>query len=450
MYEERVDLNPDGNLDLHNWNNFSIDLSKYVDVDLGAMYRIELKAKKEYSIYTCSDGPPKDESLTPFSFTATNEPWSEADWSSGYDYYYYDYDYYDEYDYDYETYYKDRKDPCKDAFYTNLSISRNILISDFGIIAKAGADKSIHVVLTDLTTTEPISGATIKFYDFQQQVLGEATSNSEGMSVTHLDHKPFVLIVEKDGQKGYLKLKDGESLSLSKFDVSGETVQHGIKGFIYTERGVWRPGDSVYVSFMLEDKADLLPASHPVSFQFINPKGIVVDEQMATQSVNGLYDFRTKTNLEDLTGNYSVRIGVGNRSFYKSIKIETVKPNRLKIDLSFNSEILTSNADRKVNMEAKWLHGAIAGDLNTKVDVHLTATQTAFKKYPGYVFDDPLKEFSAEDKTIFEGKLNAEGKVSFDHGIELSTASPGMLKAYFTTKVFEKGGDFSIDRTSVV
>ena len=166
--------------------------------------------------------------------------------------------------------------------------------------------------------------------------------------------------------------------------------------------------------------------------------------------MNGLYDFRTKTNLEDLTGNYSVRIGVGNRSFYKSIKIETVKPNRLKIDLSFNSEILTSNADRKVNMEAKWLHGAIAEDLNTKVDVHLTATQTAFKKYPGYVFDDPLKEFSAEDKTIFEGKLNAEGKVSFDHGIELSTASPGMLKAYFTTKVFEKGGDFSIDRTSVV
>ena len=247
------------------------------------MYRIELKAKKEYSIYTCSDGPPKDESLTPFSFTATNEPWSEADWSSGYDYYDYDYDYYDEYDYDYETYYKDRKDPCKDAFYTNLSISRNILISDFGIIAKAGADKSIHVVLTDLTTTEPISGATIKFYDFQQQVLGEATSNSEGMSVTHLDQKPFVLIVEKDGKKGYLKLKDGESLSLSKFDVSGETVQHGIKGFIYTERGVWRPGDSVYVSFMLEDKADLLPASHPVSFQLINPKGIVVDEQMATQ-----------------------------------------------------------------------------------------------------------------------------------------------------------------------
>ena len=68
-------------------------------------------------------------------------------------------------------------------------------------------------------------------------------------------------------------------------------------------------------------------------------------------------------------------------------------------------------------MEVKWLHGAIAEDLNTKVDVHLTATQTAFKKYPGYVFDDPLKEFSAEDKTIFEGKLNAEGKVSFDHGI---------------------------------
>ncbi|MFY9197489.1 MAG: hypothetical protein WAO25_08390, partial [Bacillota bacterium] len=32
------------------------------------------------------------------------------------------------------------------------------------------------------------------------------------------------------------------------FDVSGKEVQEGLKGYIYTERGVWRPGDSLYVS----------------------------------------------------------------------------------------------------------------------------------------------------------------------------------------------------------
>lgn len=453
VHQERVELNPDGKLDLHNWNNFSIDLSRYIKMDLGSIYRVELSAKKEYSLYACSGFEKPDETLTPFSFTSSSEPWDESDWEESYDYYYdydYDYDYEYDYDYDYSAYYRDRKDPCKDAYYESKTIARNILISDIGIIAKAGADKTMHVALTDLNTTEAISGATIKFYDFQQQFLGEAKTNQDGLALARLERKPFVLIAEKNGQKGYLKLKDGESLSLSKFDVSGETVQHGIKGLLYTERGVWRPGDSLYISFMMEDKEDLLPATHPVKFEFINPKGIVVDEQMATHSVNGLYDFRTKTNEDDITGNYSVRVSVGNRSFYKSIKIETVKPNRLKIDLSFDAQILSQKVDRKVNLEAKWLHGAIAGDLSTKVDVHLIATQTAFKKYPGFVFDDPLQEFSAEDRTIFEGKLNGEGKVSFDHGIELSNSAPGMLKAYFTTKVFEKGGDFSIDRTSVV
>ncbi len=445
VYEERVDLDLEGDLDLHNWNNFSIDLSKYVEMDLGAIYRIQLSAKKEYSLFECTTLTIEDEDLTAFNFTSENEEWNEYDWEGGYYYY----DYYDEYDY-YEDDYDNRNDPCQDYFYRNKTISRNILISDIGIIAKAGADKTMHVVLTDLNTTEPLSGANVKFYDFQQQFLGETSSDGEGMASLKLDRKPFLLIAESsDGQKGYLKLRDGESLSLSKFDVSGETVQNGIKGFVYTERGVWRPGDSIYVSFMLEDKAELLPNTHPVKFELINPKGITVDEQIQVKSVNGLYDFRTKTNPEDITGNYSAKISIGNRTFYKSLKVETVKPNRLKIELSFGDEMLTQRNARKVNLESKWLHGAIAGDLKTKVDVHLVATQTTFNKYNNFVFDDPLKEFSAEDKTIFEGKLNAEGKVSFDHGVALGETAPGMLKAYFTTKVFEKGGEFSIDRTSI-
>lgn len=443
VYEERIDLDPEGELDLHEWNNFSVDLSKYVEMDPGAIYRVKISARKEYSLYDCQLGEGTDQSMTQFNFTSVNEPWNEDDWESGY--YYYDYN-----DYDYEYRYSERDDPCKDSFYRNMMVSRNVLVSDIGVIAKAGADKEMHIVLTDLNTTEPLSGASIKFYDYQQQFLGEATTDGDGMSITHLDRKPFVVVAEKNGQRGYLKLMDGDALSMSKFDVSGETVQHGVKGFVYTERGVWRPGDSLFISFMLEDKEDLLPESHPVVFEFINPKGIVLDEQIATHSVNGLYDFRTATHPDDITGNYSARITIGNRKFYKNIKVESVKPNRLKVDLSFEDEILSNKTGRNVTLKSKWLHGATAGDLKTKVDIHLKSTRTQFDKYNGFVFDDPIKGFTSESKTIFEGRLDEFGQVKFDHGISLTNAAPGMLKAYFTTKVFEKGGEFSIDRTSVV
>jgi len=450
VHKEKIELDPEGELNLHDWNNFSINLGKYTDLDPGAIYHIELTAKKDYSLYECTGNEPADDNLIAFAFTSEDEEWNENDWENSYyydDYYYYDY--YD-YDYDYETIRQQKKDPCHDRFYDNFSISRNVLVSDIGMIAKAGGDKTMHIFTTDLISTDPLNETNLKFYDFQQQLLGETKTNAEGMGEIHLDRKPFVVVAEYKNQKGYLKLNDGESLSLSKFDVSGETVQNGIKGFIYTERGVWRPGDSLFISFMLEDKADVLPANHPVKLEIINPKGNVIYEKIKTVSKNGLYDFRTKTRPEALTGNYTAKVSVGNRTYHKQLKIESVKPNRLKINLKFAGETLNQNSGSKVAMEVSWLHGAKAGGLKSKVDVHLEATTTTFKKFNGFIFDDPLKDFQSEDKTIFEGNLDAEGKLSFDHGIALTDASPGMLKAYFTTKVFESGGDFSIDRTSVI
>ena len=453
VHKERVELNPNGDINLNDWNNFSLDLGKYVDLDPGAIYRIELTAKKEYSLYDCAEKAEHDESLTTFAFTNANEEWNEDDWNgySYYDDYYYDDYYYDyDYDYDYERENKERSNPCNDKFYSSFEITRNIIVSDIGVIAKAGGDKTMHVFVTDINTTDPMEEAVVKFYDFQQQYLGETKTDEKGMAQLKISNKPFVLIAEKNNQKGYLKLNDGESLSLSKFDVSGETVQHGVKGFIYSERGVWRPGDSLYLSFMLEDKENVLPASHPVKFELINPKGKSVYETISTYSKNGLYDFRTATREDALTGNYSAKVSIGNRTFYKSLKVETVKPNRLKIRLAFAGERLNQNSGRTVKLDVSWLHGAVANGLKTKVDVHLQSTTTTFKKFEAFTFDDPLKEFTAEDKTIYEGKVDANGQLNFDHGIELSTAAPGMLKAYFTTKVFETGGDFSIDRTSVV
>jgi uncharacterized protein YfaS (alpha-2-macroglobulin family) len=43
-------------------------------------------------------------------------------------------------------------------------------------------------------------------------------------------------------------------LTVSHFDVGGEKVEGGIKGLIYGERGVWRPGDDIHLTFVLQDK----------------------------------------------------------------------------------------------------------------------------------------------------------------------------------------------------
>lgn len=444
IMKKRVNLTQDGAKNLHEWNRFFLDLNDIVGDDPGTIHQIELRFKKEYSVYRC--GVDEADPMEDLVVEVEEDSWSEADWVSGYYYddYYYD-DYYDDYDYDY----REKENPCHSSYYRNKYVKSNVLTSDLGIIAKAGADKKMHVFLSDLRNTANISGATIEFYDFQQQLIGTAMTDADGMCTATLTRKPFVLIAKKGDQRGYLKLRDGESLSLSKFDVSGSHVQRGVKGFIYTERGVWRPGDSIYVSFMLEDRNKVLPAGHPVKFKLYNPHGQVVDQRTSTKGLNGHYDFWTATNQEDITGSYRAEVKVGNRTYNKYLKVETVKPNRLKIYMDFGDEMLSQSQQNEIKLATKWLHGAVAKNLKAKVDLTVNSSYTRFPKFDGYIFDDPLKSFSAERETVLDGTVDENGEITFDPQINIGSSAPGMLTANFSTKVFEKGGGFSVDSKSI-
>ncbi|MEN8927790.1 MAG: MG2 domain-containing protein [Flavobacteriales bacterium] len=430
-------------VDLNKWNRFSIDLSSVIDEKEGSIYQIRIRFKKEYSKYACEKEEGEDE-LEEFEAVLNEKEWTEADWGS------YDYDYYDDrdyYEYDYD--YSERDNPCHSMYYRNKGFTKNIILSNIGLIAKAGSDNTLHLIANNINTTAPMSGVDLEIYNFQQQLIGNVGTDGEGMASIQLDEKPFIVIASQGHQRGYIRLRDGESLSLSKFDVSGSTVQKGVKGFIYTERGVWRPGDSIYFNFMLEDKNQVLPSNHPVEFTLHNPKNQLISRKVRTTSVNGIYDFRTATNKEALTGNYRAQIKVGNRKFVRYLKIETVKPNRLKVKLETDKAFISRKENTEINLKATWLHGSPANKLKTKVDVSIDQSGTGFDKFKGFLFDDPTKRFYSNDNTVFSSRLDENGEAKFPLKLNVNSAAPGMLNAHFTTKVFEEGGGFSINRKSM-
>ncbi len=131
------------------------------------------------------------------------------------------------------------------------------------------------------------------------------------------------------------------------------------------------------------------------------------------------------------------------------MKIETVKPNRLKINLDFGSEVL-KKGQAAGTLNALWLHGAIARNLKADIALDLRSTTTSFKEHQGFVFDDPVKDFESEEVVVFEGRLDEQGSASFSPGIQVGKEAPGMLQAFFKTRVFENSGDFSVDRFPVL
>ncbi len=432
IHQQKIKLS-DLNIENNNakYVRYALDLRKLITPDPGAIYQLRIGFQKNDVIdYACESDKVENKVISNRDgFTSIMES------SSNYDGYRWEH----------------RNDPCKRGYYNSSKfITRNILASNIGVIAKKGKDNSHYFALSNLKTIEPINGATIELYDFQQQLITSGTTSSNGQLSIETDKKASFGIVKNSSEFGYINLQDQHANSLSEFEVSGKSKRKGIDGYIYGERGVWRPGDTLFINFMLEDKLAKLPSNHPVTLTVKDARGKQKYTKTRKDNKGRLYSYAVPTDEADPTGNWTAIVSVGGSQFQKSLKVETVKPNRLKIKYDLDEDAsLKLYADQKVGLTSTWLHGAPGDGLRSKVDMQIIPMRTKFKGFDEYVFDDPARKINPVPATVFDGNLDESGKTSFNIKKKENWLAPGKLRANFKTKVFEKGGNFSEDNFSM-
>lgn len=423
-------------VNLYQWNTFNIDLSDFITARKGALYQVRINFRRSQSLFTCSDSGSDEAAVND---EMLKDDWDSAEQNSYWNYYGYYYDW------------NNRDNPCSDAYYgKRREISKNILASEIGIIAKGSDNLEYSVYVTNIRTTESIANADVEFYNYQSQLMLSGKTDSNGVFNAKLNNIPFLAVVKNGKERGYIRIDDSSALTLSRFDVGGTGVKKGIKGFIYGDRGVWRPGDTVFLNFILYDRDRVLPVGHPVVFELFDPNGKPMQRNVRNNPVGNIYNFTFKTDADAVTGNYQAKIRVGSEVFTRTLKIETIKPNRLKIDLDFKKDSLTA-ADGVVRsfIKANWLHGTPAGNMKTEVTVLYSPVKTIFKGYSGFKFDDPAKSFHSGESVVFEGVLDNSGSAEFLFRPDALSDAPGMVSADFISKVIEDGGDYSIDRLEI-
>lgn len=439
------------------WQRYALDLKDIVQQDPSAIYQVRLAFRRGYTTYTCSPNESSSADQTP---RASGEDWAEADGMArigqlddngqltsilgGYRGIYFSSDWYDDEGYEWGN----RENPCTREYYNyQRFVKRNALVSDLGITAKRGKDNSLFVAVTNLHTTAPVSNVDVELFNYQLQPLAKTRTDGSGTVVVEgLREVPFVAVATRGSSRGYLRMADGSTLSLSRFDVAGTEAQKGLKGYLYGERGVWRPGDSLFLNFVLEDKLGTLPNEHPITLELTDPRGSLQYRVVSTQSTGGVYPLHCATRPDAPTGNWTAKVQVGGATFTKQLKIETVKPNRLKLDLNFGKKELSGN-DRNLNgkLMVKWLHGATASNLKAKVEMEMRTTQTQFPNFKDFVFDDPARDFYSEPQVLFDGSTDESGQANVPLQLGHSDQAPGKLVANFRIRAFEKSGDFSTD-----
>ena len=406
------------------WKTFPIKLSDYVKVEPGAMYQLSLNF-----------GP------ADYTFASDEMRNAVVDSNDENEARYWDGEAYDYKEYRYEGEYGD---PNGYYYYNYVEKQKNIVVSDLAVTAKMGRNDLVDVFVYRISDAQPAAGAQVVTYNFQKQELSKGTVNGKGHLQLQCANRPaFVVATDNKGSKSVIKLNDGNALSYSRFNVSGEPVEKGVTAFAYSNRGVWRPGDDLQLNLMLNDLESSLPDDYPVVLEVIDANGRLYAKQVNTKPVNDIYCFTVPTYVSDETGLWTARFKVGTSTITKNLRVETVKPNRLEMKFDL-PEVISLSRNERVNLNAKWLNGMKANGLKTEVDVQLRGGQTSFKEFPNYSFVNEMQSFEPQEISLFSGQLTAEGNTNVGFGPLEDVYAAQMMNGTFIVKVFEQGGDFSI------
>ncbi len=428
----RGDVQLDASKNLHRWNTHSIYLGGLIRQEPGALYRVRLSFRQDQSLYGG-----KEPIVSAQALTGKPSPEDEATWDQASPYYW-------DNDYDWDNYnWEEREDPAKPSYYMDSDRfpAIQLLASDLGLMAEYAEGNTLWVAATDLLTAKGVPGVSLEAYDYQLQKIGEGKTDSKGLAQLTVTHKPFAVVAKAGGSTSYLKVNNGNERSLSRFDVGGETVQQGIKGFAYGERGVWRPGDTMHLTLILQDKGKNLPEGHPATLEVYTPEGQFYTKQVA-KGTDGFYSYEVTTKADDPTGYWNAYFKVGGSTFHKTLHVETVKPNRLKITTAY-PEMLQSGETSTLRVAASWLAGGSAADCSVRAEMTLRKAGAPFKGFEKYSFYNPASQFTTAEYILYKSRLDGTGNAAVQVKFPAAEGAPGLLQAFVVTSVEEPGGDES-------
>lgn len=437
----------DDSKDLTQWNNYSIDISKLVKMDPGSIYRIELSMEQRLSAWNSDSTYVIDKDAIAKEDQQYLESLNEEfdDNSNYYSYYYYD----DDYDYYYDD---EDDDPEKSWYYTNSrkTATKNVLSTNIGLVAYSPIHNKMTVFASNLITANAYPDVTVELYNKQSHIIAKGTTDADGKAEFVYDGKegaPFYVIATKDNDLSCMRVNRGEELSTSTFDVSGTNIQKGLKGYIYGERGVWRPGDTIHLSLMINDKGNTLPKDHPVVMTLSTPLGQLYKKMTKNNGQHGLYTFSVPTDPSVPTGSWLANFQVGGLTFSKYLRVETIKPNRLKIDLKLPNYL--KYGSQICNLHTEWMTGSKTNGLEYNIKGKFYPIKTKIANYPDYVFDNMSKNFSSREESVASGYVDTEGNANVHFDLSVRNNASGKLGCVLTTLVYENSGEFSTDTRTI-
>ncbi|MGB5905067.1 MAG: alpha-2-macroglobulin [Xanthobacteraceae bacterium] len=324
------------------------------------------------------------------------------------------------------------------------------IVSDLGLTAFSGND-GIHVFANSLASTAPVANAEVRLLARNNEILATRKTDAAGHVLFEAGLargegglSPALLTVT--GEKAdyaFLSLKT-TAFDLSDRGVSGRPVPAGADAFVYAERGVYRSGETVYLTALLRDGQGKAMTGGPLTLVVERPDGVEYRRASLPDQGAGGRSLSLPLNTAVPTGTWRVRAftdpkapSVGETTFM----VEDYVPDRIEFDLTSEAKQITTEAPVTLKVDGHFLYGAPASGLQLEGDM-LVAPATVRPGYAGYQFGVPDEETANNERTPIENlpEADANGVATFPVSLAKAPASARPQEAQIFIRMAEAGG----------
>lgn len=324
------------------------------------------------------------------------------------------------------------------------------IVSDLGLTAFSGND-GIHVFVNSLASTDPMAKADVRLVARNNEILATRKTDDSGhvlfeagLAKGEGGLSPALLTVTSDkNDYAFLSLKSN-AFDLSDRGVSGRAVPAGADAFVYAERGVYRSGETVYLTALLRDGQGNAVTSGPMTLVVERPDGVEFRRAVLQDQGAGGRSLTLPLNSAVPTGTWRVRAftdpkapSVGETTFM----VEDYVPDRIEFDISSKDKLIKADAPVELKVDGHFLYGAPASGLQLEGDL-LVSPAANRPGFAGYQFGVADEESASNERTPIEGlpEADANGVATFPVSLAKPPSSTRPQEAQIFIRMTEAGG----------
>lgn len=325
------------------------------------------------------------------------------------------------------------------------------IVSDMGLTAFSGND-GIHVFVNSLASTAPQRNVEVRLLARNNEILATRKTNEAGHALFEAGlargegglSPALLTVMTEKGDYAFLSLKTS-AFDLTDRGVSGRRVPAGLDAFVYAERGVYRSGETVYLTALLRDGQGNAAAGAPMTLVVERPDGVEYRRAVLPDQGAGGRSLTLPLNAVAPTGTWRVRAftdpkapAIGETTFM----VEDYLPERLEFSATTEAKFITPDKPISMKVDGRFLYGAPASELQLEGEVAV-AEAVERPGYAGYVFgaSNPDDESSSERQQLDSlPQTDAQGRATFDVSLAKVPNSSRPQEAQIFIRMAESGG----------